>query len=332
MSVARKWVFPILRIVIFAAIAAALVKIAFFANDGGDQAVGEFPTGGLVEPEVVVGYSTIANDIVLDGNVVPAPSSPVTTTMSGEVRSVSVKNGDTVKRGQEIAQIRAMLVGDDGMPAGTRWLVLKAPVGGVVSGLALFVGESVGAGQDVGKVTPTSFRVTATIPPTELYRLIDEPESATVTVTGGPAPFECADLAILAPSVDDSEGAGQTSMRCTVPDEVRVFAGLTAQVSIPGGLAENVLVVPMTAVLGAADTGIVYALLPDGTSEERPVVLGLNDGIFVEIREGLAEGDTILEFVPGAPAVDAGEGGFFPMPIEGDGVIIEDGVIVGEGG
>jgi macrolide-specific efflux system membrane fusion protein len=46
-SVARKWVFPIIRIVVFAAIAAALVKIAFFADPVPQQA-GEFPSGAIV--------------------------------------------------------------------------------------------------------------------------------------------------------------------------------------------------------------------------------------------------------------------------------------------
>jgi len=39
-------------------------------------------------------------------------------------------------------------------------------------------------------------------------------------------------------------------------------------------------------------------VLPDGTHEERPVGLGLNDGEQVQITEGLAEGDEVLQFIP----------------------------------
>ncbi len=72
MTIARKWVFPILRILIFAAIATALVKIAFFADPAVTQG-GEFPTGEIVEPQVAVALGTISNDIVLDGSVAPPP-------------------------------------------------------------------------------------------------------------------------------------------------------------------------------------------------------------------------------------------------------------------
>lgn len=331
MGIARKWVFPILRLIIFAAIAAALVKLAFFATTE-DAAGPEFPTGEIVEPQLPVAVGTITNDIVLEGSITTAPSVPVVPSLSGEVRSVSVKDGQTVKKGQEIAQIRAFVTNPDGSDGGTRWAVLKAPAAGKVSSLALFVGETVGAGAESGRITPTSFRVTAPIPPEQRYRLVEEPTVATVAINGGPAPFECTSLRIETPSGDEGagEGGAETTVRCTVPRDVRVFAGLTAQLTIAGGIAENVLTVPMTAVLGAAESGVVYVVLPDGSTEEREVVLGINDGISIEIVEGLDEGELILEFVPGAPG-EGGGGGFLP----GEGPILideETGEIIGEGG
>ena len=72
--------------------------------------------------------------------------------------------------------------------------------------------------------------------------------------------------------------------------------------TIAGGRAENVLVVPTTAVRGAAQSGTVWVMSADGATEERPVALGLTDGTQVQITQGLAEGDEILEFAPGAMA------------------------------
>jgi membrane fusion protein, macrolide-specific efflux system len=42
---------------------------------------------------------------------------------------------------------------------------------------------------------------------------------------------------------------------------------------------------------------------PDGSAEPRPVTLGLNDGFNVEVVEGLAEGELVLQYVPGAVAL-----------------------------
>ena len=50
MSIARKWVFPILRILVFAVIAAALVKLAFFADPVEQER--RVPTGEIVEPQI----------------------------------------------------------------------------------------------------------------------------------------------------------------------------------------------------------------------------------------------------------------------------------------
>ncbi len=48
-------------------------------------------------------------------------------------------------------------------------------------------------------------------------------------------------------------------------------------------------------------------------------MLGLNDGVNVEVKEGLEEGDVILQFVPGAPAPPT-DGGMMPGP---GGIIVE---------
>jgi macrolide-specific efflux system membrane fusion protein len=63
-----------------------------------------------------------------------------------------------------------------------------------------------------------------------------------------------------------------------------------------------VLVVPTTAVKGSAETGVVWFVTADGSTEERPVTLGMNDGTSVQVVDGLAEGDLINQFVPGAVA------------------------------
>lgn len=311
MSIARKWVFPILRIVVFAVIAVALVKLAFFA-DPVEQA-GEVPTGEIVEPQIPVTIGTVQNDITVTGSVAPNGARSVVATFGGEVRQVLSGNGKKVKKGTPLVVVRAELVNSNGTPY-TRTETIVANGNGTLVGFTPLVGQVIGIGDIIGKISPGTFNVTAAIGPEQLYRLTEEPTEAQVTVQGGPAPFTCTKLQILAPTTGE-EGETTTSIRCQIPSDVRVFAGLVADVTIAGGIAENVLVVPLTAVLGAADTGIVYVIGEDGAHEERPVTLGLNDGVNVEVTSGLEEGEIILQFVPGA---EAGEGD--------GGVIIDPGI------
>lgn len=321
MSIARKWVFPILRIVVFAVIAAALVKLAFFADPV--QEDGVVPTGQIVEPQVPVTRGTIQNDVQLSGTVSADPATAVKATFGGTVREVLISQGAAVAPDTPIAVVRAELVNANGTPY-TKTQTLVAGASGVLSSFSLLVGQTIAIGDTIGQVAPQTFSVTATISPEQLYRLTQQPTEAQVAVQGGPAPFTCTGLTIVTPLPGSGGGDGgtggdggsATTVRCAVPADVRVFSGLVAELTIAGGVAEDVLTVPLTAVMGAADTGIVYVVGPDGEQEERPVTLGLNDGVNVEVVEGLEEGELVLQFVPGASAGDPND------PLGGGGVII----------
>lgn len=293
---------------IFAVIGAALVKLAFFP-DQTEAADPAFPSAEIVEPHYTVTTGTVRNDVSLTGTVSPEAAVVVPSTLTGEVREVSVKQGQTVKAGQELLKLRAEVFNSDGSPGGTDWDIVTAPVSGILSSFTALKGQTYSVGEEIGRVAPPSFNVSGSIPPEQLYRLTDRPTEAEVTINGGPAPFTCTGLTITSPisgesGVDGAEGTAGPTVKCAIPSDVTVFPGLAAEIVIAGGIAEDVLVVPITAVEGAAGTGNVHVVLPDGSTELRPVTLGLSDGVFVELTGGLAEGDVILEFVPGAPSLD----------------------------
>jgi len=332
-GIARKWVFPVIWIVIFAVIAGALVKLAFFPDS---TAAGspDVPSAEIVEPQYEVIRGTISNDVTLSGTVEADAAVPIPATLTGEVRELYAGLGQTVEAGAAILEMRAVVAYPDGT-SGTKWETVTAPVTGTISSFAALVGQQFSVGDPIGQIAPPSFNVSGSIPPEQLYRLIERPGDAQVTINGGPAPFTCTGLTITTPlqgagAGGGGEPGGQPSgatggptVRCAVPGDVTVFPGLVAEIVIAGGIAEDVLVVPTTAVEGAAGTGNVYFVLPDGTTEVRPVTLGLNDGINVEVTEGLEEGDLILQFVPGAPGVDPAMMGENCVPVGNGGMVCE---------
>ncbi len=309
MGVWRKWIFPIVRILIFAAIAAALVKLAFFP-DAAAVSDPEFPTAEIVEPQIAATIGTVKNDVTLQGTIAADAAVPAKAPALGAVHELFVGQGTSVDAGTILMTVWTEVPRENG----TFWYKeseVAAPVAGVVSSLSVIVDQQVSVGEVVAQIAPASFHVRGTLAPEQQYRLLNQPTEAEVAITGGPAPFTCTGLRIttaLEGSSGDGAGGtpGGTTLSCAVPSDVRVFAGLSAQLTISGGVAENVLTVPITAVEGTSEKGNVYFVLPDGSTEVRPVVLGLNDGITVEVKEGLAEGDLILQFVPGAPSVDDG--------------------------
>lgn len=336
MGVWRTWIFPILRIVVFAAIAIALVKVAFFAEPDPSEGPA-VPTGAITEPVVTATFGTIVNDVSLDGTVSADQAVPVRATAAGTVDEIFLPQGSAVAAGDVIFDIKVETVQDpveSTDPQGTvtvtqpkplvSYSQVLAPAAGVLSALTVLPGQVVAVGDTAGQIAPPSYSVSGSLSPQQQYRLLDQPTEATVTIPGGPAPFTCSGLSISTPLAGATEGgngqgsadgsggaAGRTTVRCSVPAGVTVFSGLTATITIPAGSAENVLVIPTTAVDGGSQTGTVYAVLPDGGTEKIDVTLGLTDGTLVEVTGGLEADQEILEFTPNAIApVDIGGGCF----------------------
>jgi len=108
---------------------------------------------------------------------------------------------------------------------------------------------------------------------------------------------------IVAPTTDTqqvSDGTTSSSgtVMCAIPAGVTAFPGLGATIEVTNGTAADAVVVPITAVQGTVQKGNVWVVAADGTNEKRAVALGLTDGKNVQVTEGLAVGDTILEFIP----------------------------------
>jgi multidrug efflux pump subunit AcrA (membrane-fusion protein) len=220
---------------------------------------------------------------------------------------------------------------DEGAPLAPRvtYTTVSATASGSVAGLDLVTGQPVEIGDVVARVAPDAFRVVATLEAAQLYRLSQRPTEATVSITDGPAPFTCTNLSLAslassasgdaadAAAEDGSDSSGGTQLSCDVPADVTVFPGLEVTIAVPAGSAKGVLVLPTTAVEGSAEKGVVTVVDETGARSERDVVLGLNDGTSVEIAKGLAEGDEVLEFVPGKAKIEDPEG-----DLAGDGVML----------
>ncbi|PPG28950.1 hypothetical protein C5E10_12785 [Pseudoclavibacter sp. RFBG4] len=337
----KSWIWPGIKIALVAVIAVALVKIAFFSSAPEESAA--LPTGQVVEPVISPVLGTITNDVTLTANVQESPAVDAKVPMMGTIDTVYVTQGARVEAGDVIAAIRNEKTPTAAAPSSPEasgepqaapavepeyeWNEIVAPTAGTITKLNLIEQQQVTVGEAPVSITPASFIVKGTIPPAQLYRLATTPADAQVTITAGPAPFTCTELRIASGAAAKSSSAAEdpsgasgaaettdtTTVTCKVPAEVTVFPGLEANVVLHGGVAENVLTLPITAVKGQAETGVVFVQGADGAVEERPVKLGLTDGTLVQVAEGVSETDIVLEFVPGADQASPEECYIDPM-------------------
>lgn len=75
-----------------------------------------------------------------------------------------------------------------------------------------------------------------------------------------------------------------------------VYPGMQATVTVTQEEANDVIVLKMDALSTARDnTAYVYKQAEDGTMTESPVTVGVSNGNYVEIKEGITDGEVVYK-------------------------------------
>ncbi|WP_309132177.1 hypothetical protein [Brevibacterium sp.] len=369
MTVFRRIILPLAFLFVLVVIAALLAWIAFKPTAG--DSFDDLDATGTPEASVVTAErGSISNTLELKGTIAVDAPTAVKAKHDGKVNHLFVEPGDEVLEGAELFQVvtegaaeapaepsgTATEEGGSGEeeasagspePSRLRYHTVVAPDDGTVGDFQIELGDSVSADTEVTELRKRSFTARAAIEPADLYRIPQLPETAAITITDGPKPFDCEKLrldqgdgtvrgsAAGTPGGADGEspapegsGSGDSSegpqLTCTIPSTVTVYNNLALTMVVEAGSVEDAIVVPVTAVRGLTDAGTVWVVDETGASQEREIEVGLNDGAMVEVKKGLEEGEQIEEFVPGTEP-DAAE-------MDGQGDIGDMGVEYGEGG
>lgn len=238
MGFARRYVFPVLWLLIAAAIAVALTKLAFFSDapGGGTADDGAAPTANVDEwATVSAERGDIAAALELPTTVRADAGTPLSATHAGEVVEVWVKNGDAVSRGDRILQVRVPKdvaipepppapVAETDAPAAAptaptvpaapaspaveySYHNLTAPRGGTVRDLRAVTGQSLSLGDAVATITPGTYSITADLTPEQQLQLLDTRIKATATLASGGSPFTCKAASITEDDPEQAEDA-----------------------------------------------------------------------------------------------------------------------------
>lgn len=332
MGAVRQYVFPTARIVIWAVIAAALVVLALKGAEL-DPPDALQPTGEITEAVIPVEKGSVTNAVTVPASVVTDPPVEIKATADGVIAEIEVDDAKVGKdtrvlwiKSEELVDPVVDVDAETGEETVTEqepkvtWTSALAPVAGTVD-ISVLKDQAVTVGEVIGTVSPGTLSVSGTLTADQQYRLVGATGKAQVTLKGGPAPFTCTGLTIGEAPAGESGGesagmeipmaggpeAATGAVHCSIPRKVKAFSGLGAEIEITNGNAKDVVVVPISAVLGTSQTGRVWVVKEEGAEPEpRDVTLGLTDGLQVEVTKGLKAGEQILEFTP----VDDGtEGG-----------------------
>ena len=104
-----------------------------------------------------------------------------------------------------------------------------------------------------------------------------------------------ADLEYISPKAVENNGANQFKVKAAVKVDTEhvIRSGYSANAQIDLEKANNVLTVPESALEFVKEEPYVYKKADDGSYTKTKVETGLSDGVNIEIKEGLSEGDTV---------------------------------------
>ena len=289
MGVTRRIVFPIIRLVLWAVIAVALVKIAFTGADVTTTDTSLQPTGAIVEPTVQVETGTVTNAVTMQASVVADPAVVVKATLAGTVSKLLAADGAVVAVGTPILEIRQETPQDPvvktdpetGEQTTTERKpkvvveTVKAPVAGTLS-LPTLKDQEVSVGDEVGQGRArhaVGQRHADARPAVPAGRRADAGQRHPERRTGAvrlhrPAGRRGADHAAPTRPATARTPSSSGTVSCAIPAGVTAFPGLGATVEITNGSVDDVVVVPISAVQGTVQKGNVWVVGADGEQRE----------------------------------------------------------------
>lgn len=174
--------------------------------------------------------------------------------------------------------------------------VAKSPISGVVSQLFVQNGSFVTVGTPMASVCASSKLVLKAIVPFDYYTSTPLFRSANFKLPYKEELFELDKMGgkrITSETMQPS-ASGYFTLEYEFENNGEVVPGSYAEIFLLGGLQENVISVPLSAIIEEQGTYSVFVKVADEHFEKRPVVLGNTDGANIEVKSGLTPGEQIV--------------------------------------
>lgn len=309
MEFVRRWVFPVVWMVIVGVLAASMAKMAFFSDTAasGDTEVPTAATDQMATVQVARG--DVTSTLNLDGKVAADEGKQVTASHAGEVNAIFVADGDRVAKGDRILQVKvpreeavalpvpapapsdsaaaaaAAAAPAEVAPAPTKvtytFHTLHAPRAGTIRGLSILEGQTVEKGAAVATLSPDTYTIVAPLTPDQQLRLLDRDVKAVAALPSAD-PVTCP-TARIDESVAGEESASDSAPQMDPMTGMPMAAAETsAELRCPVPRGEKVvpgLTVKVTLELGSAQNVLtVPNTAVEGSGSKGAVFLPATDG------------------------------------------------------
>ena len=227
---------------------------------------------------------SISNSLSFTGSMQLINSASYTASAEGKVREIYVAEGDKVKEGDKLMR----LSGGE---------TIEAEFDGTVSSIDVEKGDEVKAEDSLITVADFDHMTVSVRVGESNIGQVAEGQSCRVTVSSVGATFDSVIKKIDHVSYSGNNVAYYTTtVNVDTSEAEGIWPGMQATVTVPLEEAENVTVLKMEALSTARDnTAYVYKENENGEMEEVTVTVGVSNGNYVEIKDGVASGETVYK-------------------------------------
>ena len=227
---------------------------------------------------------SISNSLSFTGSMQLIDSATYTASADVKIREIYVAQGDKVKDGDKLMRL-------------SNGETIEAEFDGTVSSIEVEKGDEVKA--ETSLITVADFdhmTVSVRVGESNISQ-VAVGQNCKVTVSSADANFESVIKSIDYVAYSGNNVAYYTAIVDVDTAEVKnVWPGMQATVTVPLEEAENVTVLKMEALSTARDnTAYVYKESESGEMEEVKVTVGVSNGNYVEIKEGVTAGETVYK-------------------------------------
>ena len=227
---------------------------------------------------------SISNSLSFSGSMQLINSASYTASSESKVKEIYVAEGDKVKEGDKLMR----LSGGE---------TIEAEFDGTVSSIDVEKGDEVKAEDSLITVADFDHMVVSIRVGESNIGQVSEGQSCRVTVSSAGATYES-----VIEKIDHVSYSGNnvayytTTVKVDTSATEGIWPGMQATVTIPLEEAENVTVLKMEALSTARDnTAYFYKENENGEMEEVTVTVGVSNGNYVEIKDGVTSGETVYK-------------------------------------
>jgi len=255
----------------------------------GGQRAGGGQRSATVVRATTVARDTIESRVVLNGDVLAANQISIFPTVGGRITRTNFQIGDRVNQGAVLAMVD---------PSRPGQVFSESPVVSTISGTVLQTpvhnGDTVSTQTAVVVVGDLSALVVETFVPERFANAARQGLPAMITLEAMQGEIFQASVVEVSPVLDPASRTVRIRLRFAGNPDPRIRAGMFATVSMVTNSREDVLVIPRTSVISIYGSWAVFTVDEENTVSRRPVTLGLENELFVEVLSGLEIGDKVI--------------------------------------